>query len=51
MGNLPRTGCAALCSFGEKIPINAWVILSLAMVILPYLKIYHGKKIFLVNLP
>jgi hypothetical protein len=47
MGNLPRTGCAALFITWEKSPINAWVIfITDAMVILPYLKIYHGKKYF-----
>jgi hypothetical protein len=29
MGNLPRTGCAALFIAWGKSPINAWVILSL----------------------
>jgi hypothetical protein len=42
MGNLPRTGCAALVIAWEKSPINAWVFFIIdAMVILPYLKIYH----------
>jgi hypothetical protein len=52
MGNLPRTGCSALFIAWGKSPINAWVFfITDAMVILPYLKIYHEKKIFLVNLP
>jgi hypothetical protein len=52
MGNLPITGCAALFIAWEKKSHKCvGNFITDAMVILPYLKIYHGKKIFLVNLP
>jgi hypothetical protein len=52
MGNLPRTGCAALFIAWEKKSqkcVGNFIIDG--MVILPYLKMYHEKKIFVVNLP
>jgi hypothetical protein len=52
MGNLPRTGCAALfIAWGKKSHKCVGNFITDAMVILPNLKIYHEKKIFLVNLP
>jgi hypothetical protein len=52
MGNLPRTGCAALfITWGKKSHKCVGNFITDAMVILPYLKIYHGKQIFLVKLP
>jgi hypothetical protein len=52
MGNLTSTGCEALFIAWEKKSHKCVGIFIIdAMVILPYLKIYHEKKIFLVNLP
>jgi hypothetical protein len=52
MVNLPITGCAALFIAWEKKSHKCvGDLITDAMVILLYLKIYHGKKIFLVNLP
>jgi hypothetical protein len=52
MGNLPITGCAALFIAWEKKSHKCVdKFITDPMVILPYLKIYHGKKIFFVNFP
>jgi hypothetical protein len=47
MGNLPRNSCAALfIAWGKKSHKCVSNFITDAMVILPYLKIYHGKVIF-----
>jgi hypothetical protein len=52
MENLPRIGCAALFIAWEKKSHKCvGNFITDAMVILPYSKIHHEKKIFLVNLP
>jgi hypothetical protein len=51
MGNLPSTSCAALfIAWGKKSHKCVGIFFIDAMVILPYLKVYHEKNIFLVNL-
>jgi hypothetical protein len=47
MGNLPSTGCAALfIAWGKKFHKCMGIFIIDAMVILPYLKIYHEKRYF-----